>query len=380
MGRPRKMPAQKPGMSEQSVSTPGNFLQAVHDWWGFEKFDYDLAAEQENAKAEHFFCKEEDALAQDWTKLKGNLWLNPEFGDIDPWAKKCALSATFIEGQVSRRRIFLLTPASVDSNWFVEWVWGRARVIALNGRLTFDGHDQPYPKGCILSIFGERPGFEVWRWPGASRANDSATPVLVRAQESNGTGGAVADEPPNSSHGPQVPVPPHVLADLGEHPMSTKQGVRKAFLVRAHHEGLVDASGDVGESWFKLVFKAPPGWFCRQPADLLPDEDWGGLASDLHIRGVHVTLPQVAGWSVIQRDLARAWCVQMGDKPVFFPSMCAACDKGSEEGYKHTGDGPKCRPTAEPAPEPKPAHPPPAAAGSGAASAAERTVSMFDDL
>ena len=61
-------------------------------------------------------------------------------------------------------RIFLLTPASIGANWFAEHVYGKAHVLALQGRLTFVGHKQPYPKDCILSVYGVKPGFSVWDW------------------------------------------------------------------------------------------------------------------------------------------------------------------------------------------------------------------------
>jgi hypothetical protein len=46
----------------------------------------------------------------------------------------------------------------------MEYVWREAHVYALSPRLTFKGEKWPYPKDCMLSVFGEQPGFEVWRW------------------------------------------------------------------------------------------------------------------------------------------------------------------------------------------------------------------------
>jgi hypothetical protein len=38
--------------------------------------------------------------------------------------------------------------------------------LLLNGRLTFDGCAAPYPKDCILALYGPEiaPGYEVWNW------------------------------------------------------------------------------------------------------------------------------------------------------------------------------------------------------------------------
>src|SRR5512133_3562881 len=97
-------PAQKPGRSRQDYGTPRELIAAVEA--RFNRLDMDLAASPSNAKAPMHYSQADDSLAQDWTCLHGNLWLNPPFADLEPWARKCAESAG--EG----RRIFLLTPAS----------------------------------------------------------------------------------------------------------------------------------------------------------------------------------------------------------------------------------------------------------------------------
>ena len=56
-----------------------------------------------------------------------------------------------------------LVPAAVGSNWFRDYVDGKALVLLLNGRLSFDGAG-PYPKDCILCLYGIEPGYEVWSW------------------------------------------------------------------------------------------------------------------------------------------------------------------------------------------------------------------------
>jgi phage N-6-adenine-methyltransferase len=152
----RRVPVQKPGRSKQDYATPRELIDAVEA--RFRRLDWDLAASAENRKAAQFYSIADDSLRQDWTKLTGNLWLNPPFADIEPWAAKCAASTG------PGRRIFLLTPASVGSNWFAEHVFDKACVIALRPRMTFVGATDPYPKDLILSVFGRPAGFELWRW------------------------------------------------------------------------------------------------------------------------------------------------------------------------------------------------------------------------
>jgi phage N-6-adenine-methyltransferase len=162
------MPVQKPGRSFQSYCTPPEFIAAVKRRFGIREFAYDLAASRENTQAKHFFCEEEDSLKQDWRRIiPGDLWLNPPYAHIAPWAEKCAASAWFDTrrgpGAAGNRRIFFLVPAGVGANWFAMHVHKKAQVEFLNGRLSFDGKN-PYPKDCILAVFGGQPGYGCWRW------------------------------------------------------------------------------------------------------------------------------------------------------------------------------------------------------------------------
>lgn len=125
------------GSSKQTYATPDDFISAVEKRFG--PISFDLACEKETMRGEGGFTKEEDSLAMDWTKPKGNLWLNPPFDDIGKWAKKCS------EYQGDGKIMFLV-PASVGSNWFRDFVYAKSLVIFLNGRLTFKGCKDSYPK------------------------------------------------------------------------------------------------------------------------------------------------------------------------------------------------------------------------------------------
>lgn len=145
------------GGSRQDYATPHDFVAAVEKRFGI--INCDLAASKENTKGQIWLDEKINSLAQEWHKIKGNLWLNPPFDNIKPWAEKCALEATV------GAKILFLTPASVGSNWFSNFVHRKALVLALNGRITFVGQKDPYPKDCILSCynFGEI-GFDTWNW------------------------------------------------------------------------------------------------------------------------------------------------------------------------------------------------------------------------
>ncbi len=139
-------PRQKPNRSKQDYETPHEFIIAVEKRFG--PLDCDLAADEHNAQAPVWFSLGEHA-------------------DIARWAQKCAESiGPWTSSVVPVRRILLLTPASIGSNWFARFVHRKAFVLGLNPRLKFVGELQSYPKDLMLSVFATDidPGFDVWRW------------------------------------------------------------------------------------------------------------------------------------------------------------------------------------------------------------------------
>jgi len=157
------MPAQRPGQSKQDYQTPPELLAAIRRDFCVAAWAIDLAATRANSVSEHSFFGPgsllgEDALAQDWSTIEGTCWLNPPFADIEPWVRKCATHAPRLG------RIFALVPASVGANWYANYVHGKAHVVALSPRVSFDGK-HPYPKDLILAIYGPvKGGFSTWWW------------------------------------------------------------------------------------------------------------------------------------------------------------------------------------------------------------------------
>lgn len=145
------------GKSKQDYATPPEFMLAVTSRFG--PISFDLAASAHNTKHPKFYSEADDSLKQEWGK-DGLLWLNPPFDNITPWARKCAMT--------QRTKILFLVPASVGSNWFRDYVYRRALVLFLNGRIAFDPLHPTwgYPKDCMLACYGlGDPGFDVWTWP-----------------------------------------------------------------------------------------------------------------------------------------------------------------------------------------------------------------------
>lgn len=113
-----------------------------------------------------------DSLSQDWRQITGgNSFLNPEYSNIEPWAKKCAETFGVFDQNykgpsiVDINPILLLIPAAVGSNYFKDYIDYKAAVKFLSPRMTFKGHKDPYPKDLILAVYGMgATGYECWRW------------------------------------------------------------------------------------------------------------------------------------------------------------------------------------------------------------------------
>lgn len=162
----RLEPEQKPHRSKQDYETPPEFLIAVARRFG--PIWIDLAASAENAKAKLFFDEAANSFVQDWAKAVVDFvgWLNPPFGNLDEWAKKCALEAKRL---APRAVVVMLCPASVGTNWWAEHVDGHAaEVLMLRPRISFVDTSAPYPKDLSLVVYrGETEGgtmYRPWRW------------------------------------------------------------------------------------------------------------------------------------------------------------------------------------------------------------------------
>ena len=147
----------------QTYSTPSDFRTAVVKKFGFPAWDLAAAEWNHFGPVGNFFDAQNSAFLHDWHKIPGTglLWLNPPFGDIAPWAKRCH------EESNQGAQILLLVPASVGSVWFGEHVHDCAsEIFFLSPRISFDGKS-PFPKDCLLARYGTKgltTIYRFWRW------------------------------------------------------------------------------------------------------------------------------------------------------------------------------------------------------------------------
>ena len=126
--------------------TPRDFFDTLDKEF---HFTLDAASSDENALCEKHFTKEQDALKQSW-QTSGSVWCNPPYGrEIGKWMRKA------FEESRGGQTVVMLVPARTDTKWFHEWVYGKAELRFVRGRLCFSKHGErgnraPFPSMVVI--------------------------------------------------------------------------------------------------------------------------------------------------------------------------------------------------------------------------------------
>jgi phage N-6-adenine-methyltransferase len=107
-------------------------------------FDFDVCADETNAKCSRYYDLDDDGLKQEW---RDACWLNPPYGrEIGKWVKKA------YESSHLGATVVCLLPARTDTAWFHDYcIKGEVRL--LRGRLKFGDGKSPAPFPSMIVIF-----------------------------------------------------------------------------------------------------------------------------------------------------------------------------------------------------------------------------------
>lgn len=115
-------------------------------------FVCDICADENNHKCPVYISKEEDALTRSWA-FSGNVFCNPPYGSHT----KLFVKKAYEESKKIRGRIVMLLPARTDVAWFHDYVWSKAEVRFLRGRLAFEKNGvktDRAPFASMIVIYG----------------------------------------------------------------------------------------------------------------------------------------------------------------------------------------------------------------------------------
>ena len=107
-------------------------------------FNLDAAASVENHKCYDYFTIEQNALTMVW---KSSTFCNPPYGrDVGRWVRKGYMES--LKGNT----VVMLLYARTDTQWFHEYVLGKAEIRFLKGRVKFEGakYVEPFPSMIVI--------------------------------------------------------------------------------------------------------------------------------------------------------------------------------------------------------------------------------------
>lgn len=122
--------------------TPQDFFDKLNQEFNFT---LDPCSTDENAKCAKHYTAEQNGLLQDWTGE--TVYCNPPYGkEMPEWIHKCYNH--FIRGGTA----VMLLPARTDTKAFHEYIYGKAEIRFIRGRLKFGGskNSAPFPSMVVV--------------------------------------------------------------------------------------------------------------------------------------------------------------------------------------------------------------------------------------
>lgn len=114
------------------------------------RFTLDAAATGRNAKCSKFYTPETNGLTNPWD-IGGSVFCNPPYGrETGKWVRKA------YEESKKGITIVLLIPARTDTSYFHDYIYGKAEIRFLRGRLHFEDEDgtqygaAPFPSMIVI--------------------------------------------------------------------------------------------------------------------------------------------------------------------------------------------------------------------------------------
>ena len=125
-------------------STPIDFFDKLNDEF---HFTLDPCADDNNHRVSKYYTIEDDGLLQNW---EGEIcFVNPPYGkEIKDWVRKA-----YIEGSKPNTTVVLLVPARTDTKWFHQYVYNKAEIRFIKGRLKFGESKNSAPFPSMLAIY-----------------------------------------------------------------------------------------------------------------------------------------------------------------------------------------------------------------------------------
>jgi phage N-6-adenine-methyltransferase len=108
--------------------TPNDLYQSLNREFNFT---LDPCSQDYNHKCQKYYTQEDDGLSKDWSGE--TVFCNPPYGkEIGKWVKKC-----HEESLKPNTKVVMLIPSRTDTKWFHKYIYNKAEVRFIEGRLKF---------------------------------------------------------------------------------------------------------------------------------------------------------------------------------------------------------------------------------------------------
>lgn len=125
-------------------STPQKFFDQLNQEF---HFDLDPCATPDNAKCREYFTESDNGLLQDWSGHR--IFCNPPYGRaIASWVRKC-----YEESRKPDTIVVMLIPARTDTSYFHDYIYNKAEIRFIRGRLHFNESPQGAPFPSMVVVF-----------------------------------------------------------------------------------------------------------------------------------------------------------------------------------------------------------------------------------
>ena len=129
-------------------ATPQDFFDELNKEFNFT---LDPCANAENHKCSKYFTKEDDGLLQDWSN--NIVFCNPPYGKVlKDWVKK-----SYEESLKPNTTVVMLIPARTDTSYFHQYIYHKAEIRFIRGRLKFGDskNSAPFPSMVVIMRGGK---------------------------------------------------------------------------------------------------------------------------------------------------------------------------------------------------------------------------------
>lgn len=132
--------------------TPQEFFDKLNEEF---EFTLDPCATPENAKCAKFYTIKDDGLSKSWGEER--VFMNCPYGDITKkWVEKAYAETHGYFGKRAELVVGLL-PVKTDLQWFHQYIYKKAEIRFLKGRLKFEMNGIPQGSATFSSMI------VVWR-------------------------------------------------------------------------------------------------------------------------------------------------------------------------------------------------------------------------